>query len=118
MARGRSYNDAEMAYFGLAPAFDAVVWDRLARAAHGFLEEHGEVYVLVRLFSGDAFAVASVSPGITWVRFDLEDGSTRGVAAGAIEQVIVTHRPAEAPKRSVGFTVADDDEPRPDDAKV
>jgi hypothetical protein len=118
MARGRSYNDAELAYFGRAPAFDALVWDRLARAAHGFLEEHGEVYVLVRLFSGDAFAVASVSPGITWVRFDLEDGSTRGVAAGAIEQVIVTHRPAEAPKRSVGFTVADDDEPRPDDAKV
>jgi hypothetical protein len=113
----RSFNESELNYFGRAPAFDAVVWNRLTESAHEFFEEHGEVYVLVRLFSGDAFPVSTVSPGITWVKFGLEDGSTRGVAAGAIEQVIVTHRPPEAPKRSVGFTIAED-EPRPESGDV
>jgi len=86
----RSFNESELNDYGRAPAF-AALWD--------------------------AFPVSTVSPGITWVKFGLEDSSTRGVAAGAIEQAIVTHRRPEAPKRSVGFTIAED-EPRPESGEA
>jgi hypothetical protein len=103
------YSGAELDYYTRAPAFDGPAWERLTSAAQEFRREHdGDVYVLVRLFSGDIFPVVRVTPRITWARFELEDGSVRGVAVSAIEQVIITHRPPDAPtKRSVGFTVTD-----------